>query len=235
MEKYGFVYIWRDKKHKRFYVGCRWGHINDGYICSSRWMLAAYKRRPKDFVRRILLSNINNKKDMILEEQRWLKMMKLVELGQRYYNLRNNLEHWIVDPLKDLSVREKLRQSKLGDKNPMKRKDVAEKVASKNRGRIAWNKGSERTEEQKQHQSKVMVGRTAWNKGIISEDKILRIKEKENIIMRRWYYNPETLEQKIIYSPNQPPDGWVRGRTPIFAAKISDIKSKKATILCLQK
>lgn len=28
-EKYGFVYIWFDKKHKRFYIGCRWGTEND--------------------------------------------------------------------------------------------------------------------------------------------------------------------------------------------------------------
>lgn len=232
MEKYGFVYIWRDKKHNRFYIGCHWGHINDGYICSSLWMKQAYKRRPGDFKRRILARGIISKNEMYNEETRWLKFILLEELGKKYYNLKNySTTHWNKGD-KQQSVREKLRQSKLGDKNPMKRKDVAEKVASKNRGRIAWNKGSKRTEEQKQHQSKVMVGRTAWNKGIISEDKILRIKEKENIIMRRWYYNPETLEQKIIYSPNQPPDGWVRGRTPIFAAKISDIKSKKATILC---
>ena len=38
MEKYGFVYIWYDRKHKRYYIGCRWGTENDGYICSSSWM-----------------------------------------------------------------------------------------------------------------------------------------------------------------------------------------------------
>jgi len=32
MEKYGFVYLWYDKKHKRYYIGCRWGKENDGYI-----------------------------------------------------------------------------------------------------------------------------------------------------------------------------------------------------------
>ena len=35
MEKYGFVYIWFDRKHKRYYIGCHWGHEDDGYVCSS--------------------------------------------------------------------------------------------------------------------------------------------------------------------------------------------------------
>lgn len=38
MSKYGFVYIWFDRKHHRFYIGCHWGHEEDGYICSSNWM-----------------------------------------------------------------------------------------------------------------------------------------------------------------------------------------------------
>lgn len=231
MEKYGFVYIWRDRKHNRFYVGCRFGNIEDGYICSSRWMLASYKRRPHDFTRRILKSNIPDRKSLIIEEQRWLQMMKSSELGARYYNLRNNLGHWMVNEEKQSTVREKLRQSKLGDKNPMKRKDVAEKVAKQNRGRIAWNKNTSRTEEQKQHQSSVMRGRVAWNKGLIAESKLQRLLEKENTVSRRWYYDPTTLTQKLVYSPNLPPDGWIRGRTPMFAAKISNIRREKSSCL----
>ena len=54
MEKYGFIYVWYDKKHKRYYVGSHWGHEDDGYICSSSWMRKAYRRRPSDFRRRII-------------------------------------------------------------------------------------------------------------------------------------------------------------------------------------
>lgn len=25
-DKYGFIYLWHDKKHNRFYVGSHWGH-----------------------------------------------------------------------------------------------------------------------------------------------------------------------------------------------------------------
>lgn len=29
-EKYGFVYIWRDRKYNRYYIGCHWGREDDG-------------------------------------------------------------------------------------------------------------------------------------------------------------------------------------------------------------
>lgn len=94
-EKYGFVYIWRDRKHKRFYVGCHWGHEDDGYICSSRWMRNSYKRRPQDFTRRVISRVYTNKKDLFLEEYRWLSMISDVELGTRYYNMsRVHPNHW---------------------------------------------------------------------------------------------------------------------------------------------
>ena len=86
MEKYGFVYIWFDKKHQRFYIGCHWGTEDDGYVCSSRWMRKAYKRRPEDFKRRILCK-INNRDDLFDEEYKWLQQIKSKELGKRYYNI----------------------------------------------------------------------------------------------------------------------------------------------------
>ena len=53
-DKYGFVYLWRDKKRNMYYIGCHWGYTNDGYICSSNRMRDAFKRRRTDFNRRIL-------------------------------------------------------------------------------------------------------------------------------------------------------------------------------------
>ena len=71
IEKYGFVYIWRDKKHNRYYIGCHWGTTDDGYLCSSNWMRDAYARRPGDFRRRILTTNLA-REQMYLEERRFL-------------------------------------------------------------------------------------------------------------------------------------------------------------------
>lgn len=83
--KYGFVYIWRDKKYKRFYIGCHWGTEDDGYICSSSWMYNSFKRRREDFKRRIL-KRFYIKKEMYDEEYRILNLIKEEELGIKYYN-----------------------------------------------------------------------------------------------------------------------------------------------------
>jgi hypothetical protein len=97
---HGFVYIWYDRKHQRYYIGSHWGLENDGYICSSNWMLKSYKKRPEDFKRRIISRIYTNRKDLLNEEQRYLNMIKKSEiissinttyderiLNVRYYNL----------------------------------------------------------------------------------------------------------------------------------------------------
>lgn len=120
-EKYGFVYIWRDKKHKRYYVGSHWGTENDGYICSSNWMRMSYKRRPYDFKRRIIKSNISSVEEKFEEEYKWLRLIKDEELGKRYYNLNNKQNHWT---------------------NTDSKKTIGEKISIANKGRLAWNKGT---------------------------------------------------------------------------------------------
>jgi hypothetical protein len=86
MEKYGFIYIWYDKKHKKFYIGRHWGTESDGYICSSTNMRNNYKNRPYEFKRRILKRIYTNIEDLVTEEQRWLDMIKIEECGVKYYN-----------------------------------------------------------------------------------------------------------------------------------------------------
>lgn len=86
-ETYGFVYIWRDRKHRRFYIGCHWGKEDDGYVCSSSWMKKAYKYRPGDFKRRILSRVYTNRADLLKEEFRWFLMI-CEEFGLRAQNLR---------------------------------------------------------------------------------------------------------------------------------------------------
>ena len=43
-----FVYLWFDKRDYRFYLGYSKGK-KKSYICSSKYMLAEYKKRPNDF------------------------------------------------------------------------------------------------------------------------------------------------------------------------------------------
>jgi hypothetical protein len=111
MEKYGFIYIWFDKKRKMYYIGSHWGTETDGYICSSNRMRDAYKRRPSDFKRRILKSNID--RNVLLEEEHiWLQHINDDELGNKYYNLRKHKwGHWSTDENKRMSVGQKISAS----------------------------------------------------------------------------------------------------------------------------
>lgn len=106
----GFIYIWYDRKHKRYYVGSHWGSEDDGYICSSTWMRNAYRQRPHDFSRRIIERIHTNKNDLHEAEHRWLQMMKTEELkGKRYYNQCNTVKnHWVRSPERVKTVGEKI-------------------------------------------------------------------------------------------------------------------------------
>lgn len=88
----GFVYIWLDKKHKRFYIGSHWGFPTDKYICSSTWMRDAYKRRPEDFKRRIL-ETVHTTRDDLYE----LALIQDEKLGKRYYNLKKDRHVGVFD------------------------------------------------------------------------------------------------------------------------------------------
>jgi len=95
----GYVYIWQDKKHNMFYIGSHYGNVSDNYICSSKWMLNAYNKRPEDFKMRILSHVSGTIADMQQEEQRWLDMINDNELStsknvtegcNRYYNMKKS-------------------------------------------------------------------------------------------------------------------------------------------------
>lgn len=109
----GFVYIWYDKKHKRYYIGSHWGSENDGYICSSNRMRNAYNRRPQDFKRRIIDRVETNRVDLLEAEQKWLNKVKIKE---RYYNINyavnNNI--WWSSPEGRLSTNEKISRARKG-------------------------------------------------------------------------------------------------------------------------
>jgi phage pi2 protein 07 len=121
--KYGIVYLWYDRKHKRFYLGCHWGTEDDGYICSSSWMKKAYKRRPQDFKRRILKRVYDSREALLEEEYKWLKNIKPEELGTRYYNVENRkFNHWSASDLEQIK-----KTVSIKTKEAMSRPDVRER------------------------------------------------------------------------------------------------------------
>jgi hypothetical protein len=197
-EKSGFVYIWYDKKRKMFYVGCHWGYETDGYICSSNRMRKAYRRRPADFRRKILMTNIQTRKKLIDEEYYWLQMIRDEELSIKYYNASNRrFGHWSET------------QDKSGNKHPMFGKnhtdDARKKMSEAHKGKAPWNKGKtgvyddvtlvkmglknignnynlgkNHTKESRLSMSLSRKGKQPWNKGktgIYSEETVKKMSE----------------------------------------------------------
>lgn len=180
---YGFVYLWRDRKHKRYYIGSHWGAEDDGYICSSRWMRKAYRRRPEDFKKRRIIARIyTNRKDLLDEEYRWLQMIKPEELGKRYYNLGNHFQnHWSADSKNHMTTTEKMAVSinalyasprgqaiKQQISKTLKTSPAA--IAAREKLQISYqnylkenggphNKGVPMTQEQKDHLRKMKTGK----------------------------------------------------------------------------
>ena len=163
-EKYGFVYIWYDRKHKRFYIGCHWGTEDDGYICSSSWMKQAYEKRSQDFKRRILVSNITDRSQIYIEEQKYLDMIKKEEIKPlnempRYYNLcLSSKKPWHQYDEKVKTIGEKISAAKKGKSTGPCSEETKRKISKSNRGKV-------RTSEHLENMSKAQKGRVSPNKG----------------------------------------------------------------------
>lgn len=125
-EKEGFVYIWFDVKRKMYYIGCHWGTIDDGYVCSSNRMYNTHKRRPETFKRRIIKRGIP-RQELLEEEYKWLSLIPSDQLGRKYYNLhKHHFGHWSNNP-DTKSIREKISQAKSGVKPKMTEEQLAER------------------------------------------------------------------------------------------------------------
>jgi hypothetical protein len=147
MQKYGFVYLWYDRKRKMYYVGCHWGTEDDGYVCSSPRMKSCYKRNPSIFKRRILARVYTTRADLFAEEYRWLSMIKENELNTKYYNKhQHHPNHWSVNELDE--TRLKLRGGHWSKKEASNL--VSKKISEANKGRSPPNKGIPWTDSQRE-------------------------------------------------------------------------------------
>ena len=185
----GFVYLWRDRKYSRYYVGCHWGSDEDNYVCSSKWMLRAYTRRKEDFTRKIISRVNGTHQDVLDEEYRWLQMIKPEELGKgsikKYYNLHNHhYGHWTSDEENSLSIREKISVSSKKCQNSGRflnghgaSEAVREKISKGNKGKQS-RLGLSHTTESKQKISESTKGKSHPHKGVPrSEDAIRKMVE----------------------------------------------------------
>jgi hypothetical protein len=189
LEKYGFVYIWYDKKHRRFYIGSHWGTEDDGYICSSTWMRQSYKRRKDDFKRRIIKTNIKDKKELLKEENKWLNLVKINELGKRYYNLKNVAAGGAtrIGQKNSVEMRRKIGE---GNKGKKLSKEHREQISKRQKNSIKTNKfkqqvsdklkGIKRSEETKEKMRIAAKLRAIHNcpKGMLGKKHSEETKEK---------------------------------------------------------
>lgn len=185
--KYGFVYRWTDrgsdrsvgrpgnktkkrKRNARYYVGSHWGCFDDGYVCSSPSMKAAYKRRPEDFSRRIIAVVTTGKRDLLQREQLALDKIPRSHFGTKAYNVSTKVHKlWWArgSKLRD-SVKERLREAW---QNP-KRREEASRVASARRAspelKAKMSKSARRRwrdPEERRKQSEAKKGCKPWNTG----------------------------------------------------------------------
>jgi len=118
-EKYGFVYIWFDKKRRLYYIGSHWGTEDDGYICSSNRMRDAYRRRPLDFKRRII-EKTDDRNLLLKLEQNWLSLAG--KNPSKYYNMCFSVKNpWWDDEYSRKTLGEKI---SIKTKEAMQRPDV---------------------------------------------------------------------------------------------------------------
>jgi hypothetical protein len=215
--KSGFIYIWYDKKHKRFYIGSHWGTEEDGYICSSTWMRNAYKRRPTDFKRRILERNIQDKKDLLQIEDKILRKIPFEKLGVRYYNLKNHAQGNHSCPHREETKR-KMSEAQLGERNHMfgqtHSEEARKKISIAGTGRV-WSQQSKdklsKIKKQKIASGEIVIighKHTEEAKNKIREKRKQQIfseqdkkKMSESAKGRKWYKDPET-GKRIFYREN---------------------------------
>jgi hypothetical protein len=184
MKKYGFIYIWYDRKRKMYYIGSHWGKIEDSYICSSNRMRDAHRRRPQDFRRRII-EKTTIREALYDIEQKWLNLISNTELGKKYYNLtKKKTGCWAHNENSRKTVGEKIGNALKGKtKSP----ETVAKMKANHKGRTGQKWSAETREK--------MKNRVPWNKGMkgyLAGEKHYKIKRK--------LYN-ETRKDSGLHNP----------------------------------
>lgn len=128
-------------------------------------MRQSYNRRKEDFKRRIIKKIYTNKKDLLIEEERWLSMIdpdKTMPKNStnesrknvRYYNIKLGTQnHWWSNVDASLTIGEKISASKKGKSTGPCSEETKAKIGNANRGRKF-------TEEHRQKLREAKLGKT---------------------------------------------------------------------------
>jgi hypothetical protein len=134
MLKEAFVYCWIDNSKDMLYIGSHNGSVDDGYVCSSKYMNEEYNQRPQDFTRLVLAKGKT-------KEMRKLEETLLTTLGaaqsEYYYNRSNG--------------NKKFYNSRCSEEH---KRRISENL----KGKTPWNKGISCSEETKRKMSESSKG-----------------------------------------------------------------------------
>lgn len=154
-----FVYCWTDHKTNKLYVGSHKGTIDDGYICSSKYMLEEYNKRPNDFTRQIIAEG--KLEDIRSLESAILKSVN-ARLNEDFYNQHNNDEFYFEGWKKGQFSEEHRRNMSIA---ASKRKRSPEHLAALHEGRRKSKNSAEHNAIIKAKSKPFQKGNVPWNVG----------------------------------------------------------------------
>lgn len=107
----GFVYIWKNTKSGKFYIGSHMGYLNDGYAGSGAHFKNAFTKDRSHFRRKILEFVCGDYKKLLEREDFWLSLCS--KKKHKYYNSSfkaTGLHPYSCDSLRAMSNSKKNRK-----------------------------------------------------------------------------------------------------------------------------
>ncbi len=126
-----FLYCWTDKATNKLYVGVHKGSHDDGYVCSSKYLLEEYRKRPTDFTRQIVADGEYT--DLLKLETVILTSIDAAH-DPLFYNRHNGDGQFWQGPLAEIT-KQRLRKpkgKKRGPNSPERNRRISETM----RGRV---------------------------------------------------------------------------------------------------
>lgn len=178
------------------YVGSHKGSIDDGYICSSKYMLEEYNKRPDDFSRQIVAEGSLNE---MRKFESALLVSENASMNSNYYNMHNNNGAFILKRHTE-DTKRKISDS---EKGKIVSKESREKMRLSKLGKNNNRYGVKLSEETKRK-----ISESSKNKVFSEEHKRKLSQVKKN---KKWYHDPLT-KKTCLYDLDNQPDGWILGR-----------------------
>lgn len=111
-----FLYCWTDNDTNMIYVGVHKGTPEDGYVCSSKYMMEEYNQRPQSFTRQIIAQG--NYADMVSLET---AILKSCDAGTNpdFYNRHTNNGQYSLNGHSE-ETKQKMSKAKIGQSRSKK-------------------------------------------------------------------------------------------------------------------